>query len=576
MAADGTTTSPRAEMEPAAGAASLGAADWHEIDWAKVHREVRRLQARIVQAQQAGRYGKVRALQHLLTHSFSGKALAVRRVTENQGKRTPGVDRVTWDTPRKKAQAVHGLRQRGYHPRPLRRVYIPKANGAMRPLDIPTMADRAMQALYLLALSPVAETTADQHSYGFRPERCTADALVFLHTVLAKRNGPEWVLEGDIKSCFSRISHSWLLAHVPMDKDILRKWLKAGYMDKHALYRTEEGTPQGGIISPVLATLALDGLDDLLREHFPRQKDDTSLKVNLARYADDFVITGRSRELLAGEVKPLVERFLRERGLELSAEKTVITRVADGFDFLGQRVRKYPNGKVLTTPSKANVNAFLTKIRGIIDRNKGLPAGQLVLLLNPVIDGWAGYHRFGASKATFTAVDRAIFLKLWRWIRRRHPKKNARWRKAKYFPPHGTDSWRFAGEVTGSGGKPYTVYLHRAADMPIRRHTLIRKEANPFDPAWEAYFEARLDVKMEQGLAGRRQLLALWREQDGICPRCGQKITRLTGWHSHHIVWRSKGGSDGSANRVLLHPTCHQQLHSHGDTVAKPRHARGV
>jgi RNA-directed DNA polymerase len=171
-------------------------------------------------------------------------------------------------------------------------------------VSMPTMADRAMQALYLLALSPVAETTADQHSYGFRPERCTADALVFLHTVLAKRNGPEWVLEGDIKSCFSRISHSWLLAHVPMDKDILRKWLKAGYMDKHALYRTEEGTPQGGIISPVLATLALDGLDDLLREHFPRQKDDTSLKVNLARYADDFVITGRSRELLAGEVKP--------------------------------------------------------------------------------------------------------------------------------------------------------------------------------------------------------------------------------------------------------------------------------
>ncbi len=572
----GATQAVQPVEDTTAGAASHGQA-WHQIDWYKVQRDVRRLQRRIVKARQDGRYGKVKALQHLLTHSFSGKALAVRRVTENQGKRTPGVDGVTWDTPEEKTAAMGALRQRGYQPRPLRRTYIPKANGKRRPLGIPTMKDRSMQALYLLAVNPVAETTADHYSYGFRPERCTADALVFLHTVLSNAQGaPGWVLEGDIKSCFDRIDHDWLVAHVPMDKGILTKWLKAGFMEKHALYRTDEGTPQGGIISPVLANLALDGLAPLLKERFPRRKDGSSPMVNLARYADDFVITGDSKELLENEVKPLVEHFMRERGLELSQEKTIITRVEDGFDFLGQTVRKYPNGSVLTTPSRKNVKAFLEKGRGIIEKNRALDAGKLILLLNPVIDGWARYHAFGASTQTFNSVGNAIYKKLWWWIRRRHPRKSATWRKAKYFPPQGPDNWRFGGEVKDQGGKPYKVYLHRAADMPIRRHTLIRKEANPFDPAWETYFEARLDVKMERNLTGKRRLLALWMDQGGICPHCGHRITKLTGWHSHHIVWRSKGGSDGQANRVLLHPTCHMQVHSRETTVTKPPRSRGV
>ncbi len=573
-----------AEVTQAAGAAkdtTAGATshdqDWHQINWYTVQRNVRRLQVRIVKARQDGRHGKVKALQHLLTHSFSGKALAVRRVTENQGKRTPGVDGVTWDTPEQKATAIHALRQRGYQPQPLRRTYIPKASGTLRPLGIPTMKDRAMQALYLLAVNPVAETTADHSSYGFRPGRCTADALVYLHTVLSNAQGaPGWVLEGDITSCFDRISHDWLLAHVPMDTGILQKWLKAGFMEKHALYRTEDGTPQGGIISPVLANLALDGLAALLKEHFPRRKDGSSLMVNLARYADDFVITGDSKELLECAVKPLVERFMRERGLELSQEKTVITRVEDGFDFLGQTVRKYPNGKVLTTPSKQNVKAFLRKVRGIIEDNKALNAGHLVLLLNPVIDGWARYHAFGASKQTFNSVDHAIHKKLWWWIKRRHPGKSPTWRKAKYFPPRGPDNWRFAGEMQGRDGKPYLVTLHRAADMPIKRHVAIRKEANPFDPDWEPYFEARLDVTMERNLRGKRRLLALWMDQGGVCPHCGHRITKLTGWHSHHVVWRSKGGSDGRDNRVLLHPTCHMQVHSRGIPLVKPPRVRGV
>ncbi len=233
-----------------AGATSHMEVDWHAIDWQQVNQNVRRLQARIVKATQEGRWNKVRTLQRLLTHSFSGKALAVRRVTENQGKRTPGVDGETWSTPAKKAQAVEALRQRGYRPRPLRRIYIPKQSGGRRPLGIPTMLDRAMQALYLLALDPISETTGDPNSYGFRKARSTADAIAQCFIVLGNRHTAQWVLEGDIASCFDRISHEWLLAHVPMDRAVLRKWLKAGYMEHSILHPTDEGTPQGGILTP--------------------------------------------------------------------------------------------------------------------------------------------------------------------------------------------------------------------------------------------------------------------------------------------------------------------------------------
>lgn len=562
-------TSTQEEGRPA-GASSHTDDTWDGIQWYRTQRNVRRLQARIVRATQEKRWGKVKALQRLLTHSLSGKALAVRRVTENQGKHTPGVDKVLWDTPEKKAQAIRDLRQRGYHPQPLRRVYIPKSNGARRPLSIPTMKDRAMQALYLLALQPVAETLADPHSYGFRPERCTADALVYCHTLFSQKNGPKWALEGDIKSCFDKISHEWLLAHIPMEKDILKKWLKAGYMEKNALHVTEEGTPQGGIISPAIANMALDGLSQQLLERFPRSKQGNSPKVNLARYADDFIVTGASKELLEQEVKPFIEAFMKERGLFLSQEKTVITPIEDGFDFLGQHIRKYKSGSVLTTPAKKNVKAFLKKVRGIIEKHKDSSAGQLVVKLNPVIRGWATYHRFGASSQSFNSVDRAIFQKLWWWARRRHPGKSATWVRQKYFTTVGTMNWVFTGEVEDEDGHKKLVHLRRASDVKIQRHTVIHGEANPFDPAWEVYFEKRLGVKMARNLTGRRQLRHLWEEQNGICPMCQQKITQITGWHNHHIIWKSKGGTHYAANRVLLHPTCHRQLHSQGLNVEKP------
>src|SRR5437667_1639984 len=247
-------------MTAQAGAILNTTSTWDAVDWRAIEENVRRLQARIVKAVQQKKWNKVKALQHLLTHSASGKLLAVRRVTMNDGRKTPGVDGELWDTPHKKLQGVISLTARGYRPMPLRRVYIPKANGKLRPLGIPTMKDRTMQAMHLLALEPVAETTADKNSYGFRPERSTTDAIEQCHKALAKGKSAQWVLEGDIKGCFDHISHDWMLQHVPTDATVLQKWLGAGYIENRTLFPTEAGTPQGGIISPALANLVLDGL----------------------------------------------------------------------------------------------------------------------------------------------------------------------------------------------------------------------------------------------------------------------------------------------------------------------------
>src|SRR5437870_8046727 len=300
-----------------AGAAPDVASGWHAINWQKVWRNVRRLQARIVKAIQEGRWNKVRSLVYLLTRSFSGRAAAVLRVTTNAGASTPGVDGAVWDTPELKAAAFNRLRRHGYQPQPLRRVYIPKSSdpSKLRPLGIPTLTDRAMQALYLLGLDPIVETTADANSYGFRSQRCCADALDQCHKILRKNHSATWILEGDIKACFDRIGHDWLLTHTPMDKVILRKWLKAGLMEKDVFVATTEGTPQGGICSPALANRALDGLEAVLAERFGATRSQRERhKVHLVRYADDFIITGTSKELLRDEVQPLVAHFLKERG----------------------------------------------------------------------------------------------------------------------------------------------------------------------------------------------------------------------------------------------------------------------
>jgi RNA-directed DNA polymerase len=530
---------------------------------------------RIAQATKEGRWGRVRALQRLLTHSYSGKVLAVRRVTENDGKKTPGVDREIWDTPEKKTWAVHELRRRGYQPQPLRRVYILKSDGkTMRPLGIPTMMDRAMQALHLLALDPVAETTADKNSYGFRQQRSCADAIQQCFNALTNAS-TQWILEGDIRSCFDRISHDWLLAHVPMDRAILQKWLKSGYMDKHVFHETTEGTPQGGIASPALANMALNGLERLLKEKYPsrplKSLGNKNPSVNFIRYADDFIVTGRSKDLLEKEVKPLIEQFLRERGLELSPTKTVITHVKTGFDFLGQNVRRYPDGKRRIKPSKKNVKTFLDDIRRTIKAALGSSAADLIRQLNPKIRGWANYHRHTMNKSTFARVDHEIFSSLWRWARRRHPRKAARWCKEKYFANHAGQDWSFFGEVLDDAGQPRNIWLLRASSTPIKRHTKIQGDANPYDPAYETYFEKREEDHMRESFRGTRILRFLWYEQHGLCPVCNIKITRVTGWRLHYCLSRTMGGSNSAENCLLLHPECHDRVHRLRLSVSKPR-----
>jgi RNA-directed DNA polymerase len=277
-----------------AGALKDDAVKWNSINWTEAQQQVRRLHVRIAKAVKDNRWNKVKVLQHLLTHSFYAKSTAVKRVTSNKGKNTPGVDGVLWKGARAKWRAACSLRRRGYHPQPLRRIYIPKKNGKLRPLSIPCMYDRAQQALYRAALAPVAETTADKNSYGFREGRSCADAIEAGFKALCRRNSASWILEGDIKGCFDNISFQWMLENIPMDKVVLHKWLRAGYVENGIQYPTRKGVPQGGIISPTLSNMVLDGLENAVRCAVRRR----SSRINFIRYADDCAPRRRGKEFL--------------------------------------------------------------------------------------------------------------------------------------------------------------------------------------------------------------------------------------------------------------------------------------
>lgn len=460
--------------------------NWEAINWPKVEKLVKRLQMRIAKAIRDGKHGKAKSLQWILSHSFAAKLIAVKRVTQNRGKKTPGVDGEIWSTGGRKWLAALQIKRRGYKSKPLRRVYIDKKNGKKRKLGIPTMFDRAQQALYLLGLEPISETLADKNAYGFRPKRSTADAIEQCFLALCRKRSSQWVLEGDIKACFDEICHKWMLDNIPMDKIMLNHWLKAGFIDKGKRYDTDFGVPQGGIISPTLMLLTLRGLEEAAKSAAPRKNQ----KVNTIAYADDFVITGASKEILTDKVKPAVEAFLAERGLVLSVEKTHITHIQDGFDFLGFNVRKYKH-KLLIKPTKANVLAHIKKLKATIRKGQAMKSDILIVMLNSQLRGWANYYRASVASTAFSYVDKKVFEEMWRMLKRRHTNKPKGWLIKKYYQMHKGNRWTFCAKFQNKSKEHKTAYLLSLSNIKIRRHTKIKSDANPYNPGYKDYFIKR-------------------------------------------------------------------------------------
>ncbi|PSV30561.1 group II intron reverse transcriptase/maturase, partial [Photobacterium sp. GB-210] len=414
--------------------------------------------------------------------------LAVKRVSQNKGSKTPGIDGVIWNTDARRMKAVNQLSRKTYKAKPLKRIYIPKKNGKLRPLGIPCMIDRAQQALHLLALEPVSETLADPNSYGFRPNRSTADAVSQCFKCLALKKSAKWVLEGDIKACFDKIGHQWLLDNIAVDKRMLEQWLKSGFMDKGLFYDTDEGTPQGGIISPTLMLMTLAGLEQYIKSTALKK----SARANFIGYADDFVVTCSSKEVLVNDIKPLISDFLAERGLTLSEEKTKITHIDDGFDFLGFNHRKY-KGKLLIKPSKSNTLLFLRNLRELIKKHATIPVNDLIKLINPKLRGWANYYRHCVAKQIFGYVGHNLFQALWHWAVRRHPTKSKDWVVHKYFLNR-KGQWQFHGWQKVMN-MDCLFNLFQIAKVPIERHVKIKSAATPFDPQYQEYLAKRKSKK---------------------------------------------------------------------------------
>ncbi len=464
------------------------ASRWKSINWKAVQKRINKLQSRITKATARGKGNLVKKLQYLLTSSFFAKLLAVKQVTSNKGKRTAGIDNQLWKTPAEKYNAAQSLKSKGYKAKPLRRIYIEKkGKNKKRPLGIPTMYDRAIQALYAMALDPVAEVAADKTSFGFRKKRGTTDAAQHIFLYSRGNKGTQWILEGDIKGCFDNINHQWLMENIPIDKKILKQLLKAGFSYKRQLFPTERGTPQGGILSPIMANMTLDGIEKKIKEKYWKRKDGSiggsnqnKHRVNYTRYADDFIVSADSKEIL-NQIKEIITRHLTERGLTLSEEKTLITNIEDGFDFLGWNFRKY-KGKMLIKPEKGSIKKIMTSIKDMIYLHRGKSQRELIKTLNPIITGWANYHHNFSAKQTYSKLDSYLFHKLWRWAKRRHPNKNKKWIKKRYWHCSLFRNWIFSdGDLT----------LKNFVDTKIIRHRLIKFDANPYLPWYKKYYEYR-------------------------------------------------------------------------------------
>jgi RNA-directed DNA polymerase len=435
---------------------------WQSIDWKAVHKRVRNLRRRIYRATQQQQWNRVRSLMKLMLRSYANLLLSIRRVTqENAGRKTPGLDGQVALTSSDHMRLVPQMQAYSlWQVRPTRRVYIPKANDQQRPLGIPCLTDRIAQAMVKNALEPSWEARFEPNSYGFRPGRSCHDALMQCHARLRK-GIDTWVLDADIRGAFDHISHDFILktlGSIP-GRELIKQWLKAGYVETQVFHPADQGTPQGGVISPLLANIALDGMEALLNQYYRtvyyEQKQGKSKGKRLPqrqkqygyiRYADDFIITARTREDLEA-ITPVLQQWLSERGLEMNEEKTRIVPVQNGFNFLGLTIRQF-NGHCLEVPQKDKGLAFLREIRFWLKQNPSISPAVLLYHLNPILKGWSNYYRPWVSRWVFHYVDYEIWKAVWNWCLRRHPNKSKAWVKRKYFPATARATWDFSTTIT--------------------------------------------------------------------------------------------------------------------------------
>jgi RNA-directed DNA polymerase len=525
---------------------------WDTLNWAKINKTVRKMQLRITKAFQNGENEKLRILIWLFTHSWTARLKAVQITVNARGSRTPGVDNVILHSSKDKYNATLSLSVENFEAKPYKRIYIPKGNGKSRPLNIPTIQNRVMQNFLKLYVEPLAECSSDAHSFGFRKFRRTQDAISACMSVLADEPDEKWILECDIKGCFDNIDHDWLIKHVPINENLMRKILKCGYVEarsrKHDIRPIQAGVSQGSPLSPVFCNIALDGLEKIAA--------DMTSNITIIRYADDFIAVGDSLEII-WEVFLSISKFLKPRGLVLSKEKTFVTNAKEGFDFLGFFIWK--NGRTVhTCPSLESIEKILHKIERMVCTHYHLDARELILKLNPLINGWGNYYRFTDAANIFEYMDLKITEILWKWALLKDSNHNREIVLQKYFFKI-NKRYRFFGNGSceNSDTSRTPLYITSLIDKLGARYVPLDPAANPFSDKWIPYFESRKWLRLYYDEKARRRMNSVYFGQHGLCPVCNMKITAETGFAIHE--WKIPNKS--SFAHTVVHPCCHEKIH---------------